>query len=623
MAARRDEVVFDDPLPSARVGTTGYELHVPIALRDGTAYLCQLRVWNGEAKFTQDNVRITDPVAVEVFLGVVHERLPSVTQSATQHAAWRQACVDISNYIPNAMRAQLVKQQAEQQSASQSQATRLVAIAQATELFHTPSGEPYATFRVGSHYETWPLSSTGFRTFLARQYYIATRATPGSQALQDAINALSGQAAFDGNEQEVHVRIASDAIGALYLDLADPEWRVVQIDPSGWRVLTEVPVRFRRPRGMQALPAPVAGGTLDALRRFIKPASEEDWKLRLGWLIGACNPNGPYAVLYVLGEQGSAKSVQQKALRRMIDPNVADLRRPPREEIDLLIAARNGWVVGFDNLSHLSDWLSDALCRVASGAGLGTRQLYTNLDEALIAAARPIIFNGIGDLTLRGDLVDRSIIQTQPRLRKKDRRAEKRLWADFAAAQPQLLGALCDVLVQVLKNLPRVQLDHLPRMGDFATWVTAAEPALGWQPGELLELFEANQARAHHVVVEASVLSTHLLAFIRAQPGKHWTGTASQLLVALELRCGEEELRALHRPRSGWPSSSTWLSNALRRLAPTLAVTDQLTVTFDEKARPRQITLTTNSPSSESTGKIASEASEGLSPVKCVNRVIL
>ena len=60
-----------------------------------------------------------------------------------------------------------------------------------------------------------------------------------------------------------------------------------------------------------------------------------------------------------------------------------------------MIAATNGWVVALDNLSHLSTWLSDALCRLATGGGFSTRELYTHDEEKLFDAQRPVILNGI------------------------------------------------------------------------------------------------------------------------------------------------------------------------------------------------------------------------------------
>jgi len=38
-----------------------------------------------------------------------------------------------------------------------------------------------------------------------------------------------------------------------------------------------------------------------------------------------------------------------------------------------MLAANNGQVLAYDNLSRLRSWLSDALCRLASGGGFGLR----------------------------------------------------------------------------------------------------------------------------------------------------------------------------------------------------------------------------------------------------------
>ena len=46
-----------------------------------------------------------------------------------------------------------------------------------------------------------------------------------------------------------------------------------------------------------------------------------------------------------------------------------------------MIAANNGYLLAFDNLSGLPVWLSDALCRLASGGSFAVRQLYTDQEE--------------------------------------------------------------------------------------------------------------------------------------------------------------------------------------------------------------------------------------------------
>ncbi len=91
-------------------------------------------------------------------------------------------------------------------------------------------------------------------------------------------------------------------------------------------------------------------------------------------VVASPRPNRPFPILAVNGEQGSAKSPLCKIGRALIDPNLAPLRRPPREDRDLLIAATNGWIVGFDNLSGIAPALSDALCLLATGGGFGIRE---------------------------------------------------------------------------------------------------------------------------------------------------------------------------------------------------------------------------------------------------------
>jgi hypothetical protein len=75
-----------------------------------------------------------------------------------------------------------------------------------------------------------------------------------------------------------------------------------------------------------------------------------------------------------------------------------------------MIAAKNSHLLAFDNLSGLTAWLSDALCRLATGGSFAVRQLYTDDEEVLFEATRPILMNGIEDVISRPDLADRAIV---------------------------------------------------------------------------------------------------------------------------------------------------------------------------------------------------------------------
>jgi hypothetical protein len=291
--------------------------------------------------------------------------------------------------------------------------------------------------------------------------------------------------------------------------------------------------------------------------------AEADWPLLLSWLIGALRPAGPYAILKMLGEQGAAKTTLARVLRGLVDPNTCPTRGAPRGERDLRIAAENGWIAAFDNLSYVDPELSDALCRLSSGGGFGVRSHYENAEETVFSAQRPVLLNGIEDIGTRSDLLDRALVIELPRISDKDRLPEKAFNREFEAARPRLLGALLDAVAAALKNLPAVEQSDTvwPRMADFTQWAIAAEGALGLKPGEFLKAYADSRQTANEAALESSPVVTALLAMLKRNNG-NFEGTATELLN--ELGIGEDT-RA-----KGWPKTPRVLSGMLDRIAPNL-----------------------------------------------------
>src|SRR4029079_10961984 len=345
------------------------------------------------------------------------------------------------------------------------------------EVFHTSSGVAFADFMTDGHRETWPIRSKYFRTWLRRCYYHATGTAAGGAVIASALDLLEARAQFDARERAVSMRIAEHD-GRIYLDLADEHWRAVGIGTDGWRVLGCPPVRFRRSPGMLPLPVPERGGSIETLQRFLNLSNENDFVLLVAWLLAALRPGGPFPLLALAGEQGSAKTVLSKVLRALVDPNVAPVRALPRDERELMIAANNGHLLAFDNLSGLPPWLSDALCRIASGGSFAVRRLYTDEEEVLFQAARPTLLNGIEDVIARADLADRAIFLSLTPIREKEPRSEAEPWREFECECPFILGALLDATVHGLRSIGSVSSHHLPRMADFALWARACEIGL-------------------------------------------------------------------------------------------------------------------------------------------------
>ena len=193
------------------------------------------------------------------------------------------------------------------------------------------------------------------------------------------------------------------------------------------------------------------------LRGLVNVASDDDFWLVVAFMVAALPPTGPYPTLAIDGEQGSAKSTQSRLIRQLIDPNKVALSAKPKDEADLIIAAQNGYVVALDNLSSIDAALSNSLCRLVTGTGLRRRKLYTDDEECLIAACRPVILNGIPALAVRPDLAERSISITLPAIPEERRRTEAEYWHAVKETAPVILGALLSGVVLALRDYTEVE----------------------------------------------------------------------------------------------------------------------------------------------------------------------
>src|SRR5262249_44434638 len=204
---------------------------------------------------------------------------------------------------------------------------------------------------------------------------------------------------------------------------------------------------------------------------------------------------------------------------------------------DLFVAANNGHVLVFDNVSGLPAWISDTICRLATGGGFSTRQLYTDQDEMLFDAQRPVILNGIEDVVERPDLADRSLFLALEPNPKSKRPLERELMVEFDHSRPLIMGALFDAMARGLRYLPDTYLHELPRMADFAIWVTACEAAL-WKKGTFVGAYTGNIEEATHNLIEDDIVASAIVEFMCGHGS--WQGTAGELLSALSGLVGEK-----------------------------------------------------------------------------------
>lgn len=437
----------------------------------------------------------------------------------------------------------------------------LLELADDLDLFCTPRGDAYASLQHAGHRETYALSSTALKRLLTTRFYNTYDNAPNPDSLSAAIATLDARAHSEGKVEEVFCRLGY-ARGRIYLDLADEDWRVVEIDTGGWRVLSMSPVHFSRSAGMQPIPEPVHGGSLGWLRGVLNLPDDEQFALVLAWLVGAMHPKGPYPILILQGEQGSAKSTTARLLRSLIDPARPPMRSAPSCARDLMIAASSSWVLAFDNLSAIKADMSDVFCQLATGAGFATRRLYTDDEETIFDAKRPILMNGISDLAKREDLASRAITIRLPHIPPDNRRTEREIASKFDKLQPRLVGALLDAVSTALARVGEVELEGHPRMADFAAWVVAAEPALTIDDGAFMSAYKANLLDAVLIALESDSVAMATLKVAFKYP-HGWIGTMTGLLKEInDVTSGFGD----HKADRYWPMTPRALSDRLSRL---------------------------------------------------------
>jgi hypothetical protein len=519
---------------------------------------------------------------------------------------------------PSKKKSKKTAQSANDEPKKDSQATKLIRMINEVEFSHTPEGALFASFSINNHHETHSIRSKAFRIYMQRRYHDETGSALGKNGLSDALGVFEGRAVYDGPEKEVFCRIAQHG-DAIYIDLGDPEWRAIEVTREGWCVVSEYPVNFRRAKGMLELPVPIENDP-DAERHFrecINVQTDDDFALVKAWVLGALRPTGPYPVIWLKGPQGSAKTTTSKVLRQLLDPNQAAMRPLPKEERDFMIAASNSRLLALDNMSHLPDWASDSLCRITTGAGFATREMYSDTEETLFNVICPVIINGIDEVMTRGDLIDRTLVVELAEIPKDSRLTEKEFWSLFEQYRPGILGYFLNALQAAMSNLDSVKLDRLPRMADFALFVTAAEESFGWKPGYFLEIYDRNRAEANSIVLDSSPVAQKLRTFVdKLTDGTYqrlyllegkwepeagnsdvstWTGPAAALLRNLNKLTNDEE----RKPKS-WPKEARSLSVALRRLVANLKA-DGLIVHFCRESKARDIQISRTSSVSHTT----------------------
>jgi hypothetical protein len=407
----------------------------------------------------------------------------------------------------------------------------IVELAKAGELFHDEARNTFATIEHRGQQETVAIGDDLHRSHLRLVYTDATGQIASREAISTAVDQLRA-IAKSRNEYKVAIRVTEHK-GELFIDLANAAREVVRVTPNGYSVITTgCPVRFRRVAGMLPLPTPIPGGNVNDLFGYLN-VDEADRPLMLGFIVGAFHPDGPYPLLQLVGEQGSAKSSTARLLHDFIDPNVAVCGNLPRDSRNLLVAAEQTWLLSFDNLDGLTKEQSALLCKLATGQSEKNRTLFSDKDQTILKAKRPVILTGIRENVTKSDLLDRTLTIRLPVIEPEKRKSEYAIDTELRkdGVRGRIFGAILDGIVSALAGHASVTLKDAPRMLDFFTWATAAEKGLGLPDHSIVNAHRVQAAAQADGQIDESAFAEKVKQLCEGKGG--WKGNAKELATAI------------------------------------------------------------------------------------------
>lgn len=480
----------------------------------------------------------------------------------------------------------------------------LTEIADSFEYFLCENGEVFMEIANGNHFENWSLQGEFAPEFFKNKYYEYLDHLPEEKAVDSLLKQIIFKTKKSGKTRRVSFRV--EELGeSIILDIGNENWGVIEITKTGWKVLDKSPVYFYRTNRINAyslLPdISTVPDDIYLLRKYLNLESVEDFILVLAYCFGVLTKAHNYPILVLQGTQGSAKSTVSKVLKTLLDPGRPILRGAPSKEEDLFIAANQSHLLCLDNLSGLPNWASDSLCKISTSGSFAKRMLYTNSSEVVIEIAKPIIVNGIDELTARPDLGDRSIVLHLPKIKDTDRKSATDLWKDFERDRPKIFQCLLNAISHGLSIKDQVILEQKPRMADFAKFACACLEYFGISRKVTNQLILNNRNQISKDAVDLSSVGRRVVWLMENKI--QWQGSPTMLYSELSKY---DWVMSTERDLS-FPKSPQSLSRDLNRIEPALKAYD-IEIDTRRNAESRLIIISKEQRKSSSFATFATES---------------
>lgn len=303
----------------------------------------------------------------------------------------------------------------------------------------------------------------------------------------------------------INVRTAGNLKEFIEYDLQSDDQQSIVVTSEGWNESSKCHKFIKSKASIpQVKPKRTSKTPLELLRNFVNVFGDA-YILLIVWIIQAFI-RGSHYILWVSADMGSGKSTLSKIIKKIIDPCKFTVTTMPGKMDDLRVLLNSTHLCCLDNLTVISGDTSDLMCGAVSGTAMVKRSLYTNSDIEVCTLNNTLVLNGIGYTPERDDLAERMLLLKLKKLSRKHLKSEKKLWADFDKALPEILGSIFNTLSRALVEVENINKQNLPRMTDAFIEMLAIAKALGVSEKEFRRIYDENQVELQQARLSSPVV---------------------------------------------------------------------------------------------------------------------
>lgn len=427
------------------------------------------------------------------------------------------------------------------------------------QFYHDRSEIAYVSVKSDGITTYMEVNSKEYKRYLRYLYFKKYGKTLSHDTLQQVLNTLEVQAINEGKEISPANR-CKYLDGKIYYYLADHEQSVVLIDKKGYSIVADSPVPFIKKQNMSEQVLPMQGE--ESLRKlgmkYWKFASENDqimhWVVLITRFISDC----PLPIIYYFGDRGSSKTTTMRMDKMIVDPSEIDVKALPKSFADVISSVASQYMVCYDNVSRISEELSDLFCITATNGYYTKRKLYSDNGEYPVKLNGRLSISGITNLTTKPDLIDRMVCIKLKRIDSSKRQTEEMIMGNFKKDLPYILDGIFTVLSKASIIYKELHLASLPRMADFAQWGYAVAEAMGYEGDVFLKIYKENQEDLLDNMISEDTIITVLLDMLKEYG--HYKGSVTDLGVTLTKQAEKMGINT----KVGWIKGASALSRKLQ-----------------------------------------------------------